>query len=200
MTSTETLRTTTPAVPPRDLWRGLGVAAIGGVILTLTGAFETSTRLCDHPGCREDGKFRAPKSPDVLDDYFWFCRDHVREYNLKWNFFGTASEQEFLDQVEKDRVALFHPHEPIPAQCGVLLHHLELVGGELAGLAEDLFGYVDLADVVEGGGEGEALDGVFVDAGRFGERAGVQHDTPGVCGGGGVFHLQHADESFDDLW
>jgi hypothetical protein len=70
----------------------------------LTGAFETSTRVCDHPGCREDGKFRAPKSPDVLDDYFWFCREHVREYNLKWNFFGTASEQEFLDQVEKDRV------------------------------------------------------------------------------------------------
>jgi DnaJ-domain-containing protein 1 len=70
----------------------------------MTGAFETSMRRCDHPGCREDGKFRAPKSPDTLDDYFWFCRDHVREYNLKWNFFENASEQEFLEQVEKDRV------------------------------------------------------------------------------------------------
>ena len=41
MTSTERPRNTPPAGPPRDLWRGLGVAAIGGVILTLTGAFET---------------------------------------------------------------------------------------------------------------------------------------------------------------
>jgi DnaJ-domain-containing protein 1 len=70
----------------------------------MTGAFETSVRVCDHPGCREDGKYRAPKSPDTLDDFFWFCRDHVREYNLKWNFFVNATEQEFLDQVEKDRV------------------------------------------------------------------------------------------------
>jgi hypothetical protein len=70
----------------------------------MTGAFETSTRRCDHPGCQEDGKYRAPKSPDVLDDYYWFCKEHVREYNLKWNFFEGATEQEYLDQVRKDRV------------------------------------------------------------------------------------------------
>jgi hypothetical protein len=70
----------------------------------MSGAFETSTRACDHPGCQESGKYRAPKSPDVLDDYFWFCKDHVREYNLKWNFFDGASEQEVMDQVEKDRL------------------------------------------------------------------------------------------------
>ena len=28
----------------------------------------------------------------------------MREYNLKWNFFDGASEQEYLDQVEKDRL------------------------------------------------------------------------------------------------
>jgi hypothetical protein len=70
----------------------------------MSGAFETSTRECDHPGCQESGKYRAPKSPDILDDYYWFCRDHVREYNLKWNFFDGATEQEFTDQVDKDRV------------------------------------------------------------------------------------------------
>ncbi|GGL66964.1 J domain-containing protein [Wenxinia marina] len=70
----------------------------------MTGAFETSTRVCDHPGCEEQGQYRAPKSPDVLDDYFWFCKDHVREYNLKWNFFDGATEQEYLDQVSRDRV------------------------------------------------------------------------------------------------
>ncbi len=70
----------------------------------MSGAFETSQRICDHPGCEEDGKYRAPKSPDSLDDYFWFCKDHVREYNLKWNFFDGTSEEEMQAQVDKDRV------------------------------------------------------------------------------------------------
>ncbi len=70
----------------------------------MTGAFETSTRVCDHAGCEEPGQYRAPKSPDVLDDYWWFCKDHVREYNLKWNFFHGTSEEDFLDHIDSDRV------------------------------------------------------------------------------------------------
>ncbi len=70
----------------------------------MSGAFETSTRVCDHPGCEETGQYRAPKSPDDLDEYLWFCKEHVREYNLKWNFFNGTTEEEFADQVDKDRV------------------------------------------------------------------------------------------------
>lgn len=70
----------------------------------MTGASETSQRVCEHQGCTERGAFRAPKSPDSLDEYWWFCKDHVREYNLKWNFFHGVSEQDFLDQVARDRV------------------------------------------------------------------------------------------------
>ncbi|MEM6479527.1 MAG: J domain-containing protein [Pseudomonadota bacterium] len=70
----------------------------------MSGAFETSTRKCDKPGCNLPGKYRAPKSPDSLDDYFWFCKEHIREYNLKWNFFDGSTESEFMDQVDKDRV------------------------------------------------------------------------------------------------
>ncbi len=66
----------------------------------MSGAFETSTRICDKEGCNEPGKYRAPKSPRNLEDYYWFCKDHVREYNLNWNYFQGQSEaefQEFLD-------------------------------------------------------------------------------------------------------
>lgn len=70
----------------------------------MSGAFETSTRTCDHAGCQETGQYRAPKSPDDLDQFFWFCKDHVREYNLKWNFFHGATEEEFDEQIDKDRV------------------------------------------------------------------------------------------------
>ena len=70
----------------------------------MSGAFETSTRVCEHPGCQETGQYRAPKSPDDLDEFFWFCKDHVREYNLKWNFFNGATEEELNAQIDKDRV------------------------------------------------------------------------------------------------
>ena len=70
----------------------------------MSGAFETSQRVCEHDGCQEAGQYRAPKSPDTLDDYFWFCREHVREYNLKWNFFNGATEEEMEAQIDRDRV------------------------------------------------------------------------------------------------
>ncbi len=71
----------------------------------MSGAFETSTRKCEHPGgCTEAGQYRAPKSPDHLDEYLWFCKDHVREYNLKWNFFNGTTEEEFEAQIDSDRV------------------------------------------------------------------------------------------------
>lgn len=70
----------------------------------MSGAFETSTRVCHHDGCEEAAQYRAPKSPDVLDEFFWFCKDHVREYNLKWNFFDGATEAELNAQASKDKV------------------------------------------------------------------------------------------------
>ncbi len=70
----------------------------------MSGAWETSVRQCEAQGCNEDGKYRCPKSPDQLNEYFWFCKDHAREYNLKWNYFEGQSETEMLDEMERDRV------------------------------------------------------------------------------------------------
>ena len=62
------------------------------------------TRSCDFPGCKLRGAYRAPKSPDLLDEFFWFCKDHIREYNLKWNFFQGTTDEEFQKVMDKDRV------------------------------------------------------------------------------------------------
>lgn len=70
----------------------------------MSGAFEGSSRPCSYAGCTEAGQYRAPKSADNLDEYLWFCRDHVREYNLKWNFFHGQTEEEFQQFLDKDRV------------------------------------------------------------------------------------------------
>ncbi|MDO5657627.1 MAG: J domain-containing protein [Paracoccus sp. (in: a-proteobacteria)] len=70
----------------------------------MSGAFETSTRGCDKQGCDQPGQYRAPKSPRALDDYFWFCKDHVREYNLNWNYFQGQSEEEFQNFLDNATV------------------------------------------------------------------------------------------------
>ena len=70
----------------------------------MSGAFETADKPCDYPGCKDKAAFRAPKSPDQLDEYFWFCKDHIREYNLKWNFFQGTTDEEFQKFLDKNRV------------------------------------------------------------------------------------------------
>jgi len=61
--------------------------------------FETSDRptrlrLCDCPDCGQAGDYRAPKSRDRLNEYYFFCLDHVREYNKAWDFFAGLSPGE----------------------------------------------------------------------------------------------------------
>lgn len=70
----------------------------------MSGAVESSSRVCEKPGCERPGKFRAPVSPDLLDAFHWFCLDHVREYNLKWNFFHSHSDDDLERQFAADRV------------------------------------------------------------------------------------------------
>ncbi|WP_069300812.1 J domain-containing protein [Neptunicoccus sediminis] len=70
----------------------------------MSGAFETSSRQCEHAGCGEPGKYRAPKHPDNLEEFYWFCLTHIREFNSKWNFFENHSEEEMDKQFAADRV------------------------------------------------------------------------------------------------
>jgi len=50
--------------------------------------------MCDHPGCAELGDFRAPRSRTSLNEYYWFCLEHVRTYNASWDFYRGMSEAE----------------------------------------------------------------------------------------------------------
>jgi DnaJ-domain-containing protein 1 len=55
-------------------------------------------RPCDHPGCRQAGVARAPKSRDMLEEHYWFCQPHAAEYNRSWNFFAGMSEDQVRDR------------------------------------------------------------------------------------------------------
>lgn len=70
----------------------------------MSGAFEARGRRCDRKGCDAVGQYRAPRSPERLDEYWWFCLDHVREYNQAWNYFDNWTEEDFEAFVESDRL------------------------------------------------------------------------------------------------
>ncbi|MBL41796.1 MAG: molecular chaperone DnaJ [Rhodospirillaceae bacterium] len=52
------------------------------------------SQLCDHVNCNKVAEHRAPKSRENLREYYWFCLEHVREYNKSWNYFEDMSEEQ----------------------------------------------------------------------------------------------------------
>lgn len=61
-------------------------------------------RGCDHLECGASGHYRAPRAPDQLDRFYWFCLDHVREYNRAWDYYSGMSEPEIEAQIRADTV------------------------------------------------------------------------------------------------
>lgn len=61
-------------------------------------------RVCDHPTCKLEGAHRAPRSRAQLDEFYWFCQDHAREYNAAWNFFAGMSDDEVEESIENATV------------------------------------------------------------------------------------------------
>jgi hypothetical protein len=59
-------------------------------------------RPCDLPGCNHAGEYRAPKSRTSLNEYWWFCLDHVRSYNARWDFYKGMSPGQIEEQVRAD--------------------------------------------------------------------------------------------------
>lgn len=57
---------------------------------------------CDMPGCEAMGEYRAPKSRRNLQDYFWFCLEHVRAYNSTWDYYKGMSPGEIEAQLRAD--------------------------------------------------------------------------------------------------
>ncbi len=63
------------------------------------GRVENTGRACDHAGCAEAGEFRAPpaegtRSGDGPGQFRWFCLEHVRAFNSRYNFFDGMSADE----------------------------------------------------------------------------------------------------------
>ena len=53
---------------------------------------EPRLRACQMHGCTEEGTHRAPKGRHSEGEYFWFCLDHVRQYNKSYNYFSGMND------------------------------------------------------------------------------------------------------------
>src|SRR4051794_41208107 len=67
----------------------------------LTAETVPPARRCDHPGCEAGGDFRAPRSRLELDRYYWFCLEHVRAYNVAWNYYAGMSQREIEAEIRR---------------------------------------------------------------------------------------------------
>ena len=103
-------------------------------------AREAGLRACDHPGCAAAGEFRAPRSRAALNQFYWFCLDHVRAYNAGWNYYAGMSMNEIEQEIRHDTVWQ-RPTWPFGTRLGRFAAHIRDHG---------LFGFEDEAEPGKG--------------------------------------------------
>ncbi|NBN65875.1 DnaJ domain-containing protein [Microvirga tunisiensis] len=63
---------------------------------------------CQHPGCTRPGTHKAPQGRDREGKYFFFCIDHVRDYNKSYNYF-TGMDDDAVRMYQKDALTGHRP-------------------------------------------------------------------------------------------
>ena len=69
-------------------------------------------RACEHLGCTQDGVYRAPRGPAELRTFQWFCLEHVRAFNLGWDYFAGWSAAE-IERFQREAITGHRPTWPL---------------------------------------------------------------------------------------
>ncbi len=69
---------------------------------------EPGTMACQWKGCTAPARHRAPMGRGRDGEHYWFCREHVRQYNASYNYFDGMSDRE-VEDFRKDAV---YGHRP----------------------------------------------------------------------------------------
>ena len=65
---------------------------------------KTIHKNCDKKGCSARGEFKAPKSRIKLNEYYYFCLTHIKEYNKSWDFYKGLTVDQIEKSINKDSV------------------------------------------------------------------------------------------------
>ncbi len=63
---------------------------------------------CQWKGCEKPGRHRAPMGRGRDGEYYFFCMDHVRQYNSTYNYFDGMSDND-VEQFRKDAITGHRP-------------------------------------------------------------------------------------------
>lgn len=63
-----------------------------------------TNKICDQRDCNKNGEYKAPKSRLNLKNYYYFCLNHVKQYNKSWDFYKGLSVDEIELSLRKDIV------------------------------------------------------------------------------------------------
>jgi DnaJ-domain-containing protein 1 len=74
--------------------------------------------VCMAPGCLLEAPYRAPMSRDHLNQYYWFCLEHVRAYNARWDYFRGMSQADIERELKRD-VTWQRPSWPLGGGPGI---------------------------------------------------------------------------------
>jgi curved DNA-binding protein CbpA len=78
---------------------------------------EAAARVCEMRGCSEGATHRAPKGRLAEGEYFWFCLDHVREYNKSYNYFSGMNDSA-IQAYQKEAIVGHRPTWQTGARVG----------------------------------------------------------------------------------
>ena len=104
-------------------------------------------RDCAEPGCAAPGEFRAPPADGPAHGhegprpYRWFCLDHVRAFNARYNFFNGMSAEEIHAQQrpfagwERETRAFAHSGADAPPKWSDFADPLDAIGARFRGSA-----------------------------------------------------------------
>jgi curved DNA-binding protein CbpA len=72
---------------------------------------------CAQDGCEAAGLYRAPRSRRQLDDYVWFCLEHVRAFNQSWDYYGGMSAEQ-IEALRREDTVWQRPTWPLGSGHG----------------------------------------------------------------------------------
>ena len=82
-------------------------------------------QTCFNQNCFKKGEYKAPKSRSKLNDYNWFCLEHIKEYNKSWNYYEGMSENEIEIEI-RSSTTWERPTWPINGKNKIALENINL--------------------------------------------------------------------------
>ena len=61
-------------------------------------------KICNFPVCELEGHYRAPTGYESLNDYQWFCLEHIKEFNKSWNYHNKMNSDEIENDIRFDTI------------------------------------------------------------------------------------------------